>query len=425
LKGYPRTPIKHLATVVGRIGWHGLTTSDYDTVGEYLVTGTDIIEGVVAWDHCHRVSTEIYERDPRIQLSEGDLLVTKDGTIGKIAQVAQMPGRATLNSGIFRISPRRRVLDSRFGFWALSSRLFTDFVELLSSGSTINHLYQADIVEFGLPLPPLTIQRALAVLLDQETAQIDALIASKQRLLELISEKESQLFMSTMASRGFVFPRQLDPNWPEAKLPYGWRVVRLSQCLRQLTNGYVGPTRDILRDEGVRYIQSLHIKNGLIDFTRGPFFVDEAWHRDHPRIHLAPGDVLIVQTGDIGQVAVVPDGFGDASCHALQIARVRADFLSGEFLGAYLRSPFGYQSLLSRATGALHPHLEGGIRDVPIVLPPLAAQADILSEVAAFRAPLIRLREGLSRQIQLVCERRQALITATVSGPVENTGAAA
>jgi type I restriction enzyme S subunit len=125
--------------------------------------------------------------------------------------------------------------------------------------------------------------------------------------------------------------------------------MRLSLVLDQLTNGYVGPTRDILMESGVPYIQSLNIKNGRIDVSKREFFVSRSWHNERPRIHLLEGDVLIVQTGDIGQVAVVPEGFGEASCHALQIARVNRKVMTGPYLGSYLRSSFAYHSLLSRA----------------------------------------------------------------------------
>jgi type I restriction enzyme S subunit len=205
-------------------------------------------------------------------------------------------------------------------------------------------------------------------------------------------------------------------------LPDGWKVLHLNQTLRQLTNGFVGPTRDILFDEGVKYVQSLHIKNGVIDFERRPFYVANGWHDERPRVHLRHEDVLIVQTGDIGQVAVVPADFGEASCHALQIARVRPEIVSGSYLGEYLRTPFAYQSLLKRATGALHPHLEGGIRDVPVVVPPRSVQDALVDEARSMRNEAERLRECLGHQINLIAEHRQALISAAVTGELDLPG---
>ena len=100
-----RIPIKYIATIVGRIGWHGLTANDYDTVGEYLVTGTEIQDGTVVWDRCRpshqlRSGSEIRA----FRYLKRDILVTQDGTIGKVALVTRPPGPATLNSGVFRIT---------------------------------------------------------------------------------------------------------------------------------------------------------------------------------------------------------------------------------------------------------------------------------------------------------------------------------
>ncbi len=275
-----------------------------------------------------------------------------------------------------------------------------------------------------LDLPPLPTQRLIADYLDRETTRIDALVSARRAMVELLAERSAGQFEAALGRRGFVFPSVLEPDWSDVLMPDGWRPMRLSQTLLRLTNGYVGPTRDILREEGIRYVQSLHIKGGQIDFGRRPFFVDEEWHRERSRIHLRPNDVLIVQTGDIGQVAVVPEGFGEASCHALQIARVNPRIITGPYLGAYLRSRFGYHSLLSRATGALHPHLEGGIRDVPVVVPPGEIQADVLDEIEREQTPIAEIIRIVERQASLLQERRQAVITAAVTGQLEIPAAA-
>jgi type I restriction enzyme, S subunit len=272
-------------------------------------------------------------------------------------------------------------------------------------------------------LPPFDDQRRIADFLDAETEQIDRLVELRNRLLEVLAEKEANLFESAVAGHGFTFPNTLSPDPKTWSPPSKWFVTTLSRVLNQLTNGYVGPTRDILEDSGIRYVQGLHIKRGEIHFERRPFYVSEAWHAQRPRIHLRTDDVLIVQTGDIGQVAVVPPGFGAASCHALQIARVRSEVINGPYLGAYLRSVFGYQSLLSRATGALHPHLEGGIRDVPVVVPPMLIQRRVVEDIRIARSEIRRLEEVVQRQMLLVQERRQALITAVVTGQLDPTTA--
>lgn len=318
------------------------------------------------------------------------------------------------NQTFIGLLPRSSALDSSFLYWALQA--YRPLLTSLATGAIQQYLSRDDFRGLRLPVPEPRVQRHVAAHLDAETARIDALIAKKRRMVDLLDERASLVLVDLMSNLGFEFPDRLALDRQTMKLPPGWQVMHLNQTLLRLTNGFVGPTRDILVDDGIRYVQSLHIKQGKIDFGRRPFFVEDSWHRERPRIHLRAGDVLIVQTGDIGQVAVVPEGFGEASCHALQIARVRPEVISGPFLGEYLRTPFAYQSLLSRATGALHPHLEGGIRDVPVVVPPLAVQEKMVVDAERRRSHLDTIASSVSAQITLLAERRQALITAAVTG---------
>jgi len=79
---------KH-ATLKARIGWQSLTTEEYLESGtHFLVTGTDFVVGRVNWKTCHFVDKWRYDQDRNIQLKDGDVLLTKDGTIGKVVYAA-------------------------------------------------------------------------------------------------------------------------------------------------------------------------------------------------------------------------------------------------------------------------------------------------------------------------------------------------
>ena len=332
-----------------------------------------------------------------------------------VGAVARPKIQLSWNQAILGLEPFTDAADSRFlSYWlrALKPRLS----EFLRS-NTQDNLNAESVGNLPFPAHVPGHQRAIADFLDAETARIDALIAKKRRMIDLLNDRHAGLFQSTASTFGLQEPTGLK-GWL-TNLPQGWRQFQLGRTLVQLTNGYVGPTRDLLRDDGVPYVQSLHIKAGRIDFSRRPYFVGPEWHRERPRIHLRQGDVLIVQTGDVGQVAVVPAEFGEASCHALQIARVRPDLLTGQYLAAYLQSPFGYQSLLSRATGALHPHLEAGIRDLPVPVPPLGTQNAIVTLVSGAARKIESVVAAITRQLDLLAEHRQALITAAVTGQIE------
>lgn len=353
---------------------------------------------------------------------QGETIVSTVRTyLRAVWTVSGDPSRLVVSTGFAVISPGSMIAP-RFMSWWLQSDPFVEEIVARSVGVSYPAINPAELGSIRTPIPPIDAQKRIADFLDVKTAHIDALIAKKRRMIALMQERINQSMTAALAEYGFNFPSEMAPDWQTVPLPLGWRVVRLSQVLVRLTNGYVGPTRDILVNSGVRYVQSLHIKNGEIDFNRRPFYVFHDWHSARPRIHLRAGDVLIVQTGDIGKVALVPEGFGPASCHALQIARVRRDMLSGAFLAEYLRTPFGYQSLLSRATGALHPHLEGGIRDVPVILPSREIQSVILRRIGDEREHQKKLESLLLQQIELLSERRQALITAAVTGEMDVPG---
>lgn len=146
-----------------RIGWQGLTTAEYLAEGySYLITGTDFLEGQIKWNGCHFVNYDRYMQDPNIQVTNGDLLLTKDGTIGKVAYVTDLKRPATLNSGVFLVKPITVAYTAHFMLYVLESSIFTDFLQQLSAGSTINHLYQKDLVNFDLFVPP-TIEEQEAI----------------------------------------------------------------------------------------------------------------------------------------------------------------------------------------------------------------------------------------------------------------------
>jgi type I restriction enzyme S subunit len=379
-------------------------------------------------DQDFMLATASLEQIREFRLRAGDVLITKDSEtpedIGVPAYVTNDLDDVICGYHLAILRPKRGVVDGRYLYWAVAAEPTRRQFDAAAVGITRFGLRHEVIASVKIPLPEVSEQRAIADFLDTETARLDVLASKRQAMIELLHEKASQAMDVTLASHGFRFPRSLTPDWGKVKFPAGWRIATLGVVLRKLTNGYVGPTRDILRESGIPYVQSLHVKRGVIDFNRHRYYVDKAWHDERPRIHLQAGDVVIVQTGDIGQVAVVPKNFGEASCHALQIARTNPELLTGQFLAGYLRSAFGRHLLLSRASGALHPHLEGSIRDLPVVLPSLSVQAQIVDETAVYEQQFSQAVAVLERQLEVMRERRQALISAAVTGQIPIPGAA-
>lgn len=187
--------LKYASTLKGRIGWQGLRTEEYRDEGPYLVTGTDFNKGYINWNSCVHVSKERFEQDKNIQIQENDLLITKDGTIGKIAMAKECPAEVSLNSGVFIvINNRKYKYIYKFFYYIILSKQFSLWFELAQHGnSTIKHLTQENFYEFIFAYPPIVEQTQIVNFLDDKCEKIDSIIENKKAQLETIETYKKSL----------------------------------------------------------------------------------------------------------------------------------------------------------------------------------------------------------------------------------------
>jgi type I restriction enzyme S subunit len=277
--------------------------------------------------------------------------------------------------------------------------------DVLCNRATIAHFTREKFSDLRVPIPAVDEQRAIVAFLDRETARIDALIEKKQRQIELLEEKRTAL-ISHAVTKGLNSDVNMKDSGIEwlGEIPEHWDTSRIANIASKITNGYVGPTRDILVDNGVPYLQSLHIKDNSIKFD-ARYFVTEEWSQLHRKSILREGDVLVVQTGDIGQVSVVRKDYEGANCHALIIITCRNEHVIGRFLSLVLNSTYGFHSLRSIQTGALHPHLNCTyVREILIPVPPVAEQERIVDHVRAIQEQIMLMSTKVRDSITLLRE---------------------
>ena len=153
------TLIGDVCTIKARIGWQGLSKKEYLSSGEYrLVTGVDFNNGRINFENCYYVNKERYEQDDNIKIKVGDVLVTKDGTIGKVAIVDKLDIPATLNSGVFVLRSKDSTLNNVFLVYSLLSEDFKRFIKNIKIGATVPHLNQSSFVKHKIKLPPVHLQ---------------------------------------------------------------------------------------------------------------------------------------------------------------------------------------------------------------------------------------------------------------------------
>lgn len=141
--------------IKGRIGWKGLKKDEYLEHSDFrIINGESLTKAGIDWSKAGYISQSRYDESPEIMLKNGDILLSKDGTIGKIGYIDSLSAPTTVASGIFVIrNIQPNIISTTFIYYLLKSRLFTAFITARTEGSVIPHLYQKDFMQFEFPLP--------------------------------------------------------------------------------------------------------------------------------------------------------------------------------------------------------------------------------------------------------------------------------
>jgi len=184
--------LSEVATVHARIGWQNLRTSEFLDSGDYmLITGTDFEAGKINYSTCHYVARERYDQDKYIQIKNGSILITKDGTLGKVAYVQGLPMPATLNAGVFNVEIKGETeVDRMYLFQYLKAPFLMDYVDKKATGGTIKHLNQNILTGFPVVMPTKAEQQQIGNFFNN----LDQLITIQQCKLETLRKlKKSML----------------------------------------------------------------------------------------------------------------------------------------------------------------------------------------------------------------------------------------
>ena len=359
----------------------------------------------------------------QLRLEHDDLLVSEGGDVGRSCMWAAELEHCYFQNSVNRVRARDGHSNRYLYYW-MSTVKDKGYIDVLCNKSTIAHFTAEKVAAVPVPLPTSVEQTQIAAFLDRDTAKIDALVAEQRRLMDLLKEKR-QAFISHAVTRGMNPDAPMKSSGIEwlGDVPAHWDIRTIAKASTKITNGFVGPTRDILVDTGTPYIQATHIKNGRVNFDDG-YFVRPEWSAAHAKSILCDGDVLIVQTGaGTGDVGLVSENEVGYNCHALIIVAPDRTLLHGTYLSAVLQSTYGQEKLTSIETGAMHPHLNcGEVKFVEIPLPPLSEQSNIISYINKATGQFDTLTTEAQRAIDLLQERRTALISAAVTGQIDVRG---
>ena len=322
--------LSELATMNARIGWQNLRTSEFLDSGDYLlITGTDFDNGRVKYSTCHYVEKKRFDQDTKIQLSTGSILITKDGTLGKVALVEELPKPATLNAGVFNVRVKDdTVLSYKYLYHYLKAPFLMKYVTANATGGTIKHLNQSILVDFPIPITEKPEQDRITKLLDS----LESSITLHQRKLDKLQATKKALLQEMFPEEGQNKPKRRFKGFTDA-----WEQRKLTDIAKTFI-GLVTTMTENYRDSGTLLIRNSDIKEGQFIFSEKPIHLDEEFAEKNKTRRLQIGDVVTVHTGEIGTSAVIKEKEAGAIGFATINTRTDKRILNPYFLSTYFNT---------------------------------------------------------------------------------------
>ena len=363
--------------------------------------------------------------DNRKKVLKGDFVINSRSDRKGSAGISDIDGSVSLICTVLKPLSQ---MDAMFVHHLLRSQPFQE--EFYRNGrGIVADLWSTPYGEMRsilLAVPPATEQTAIANFLDRETAKIDALVAEQQRLIELLKEKR-QAVISRAVTKGLNPNAPMKPSGIEwlGDVPAHWRIEPLKHSITRIEQGWSPQceSRPAAPDEwGV-------LKVGC---GNGDVF-DPAEQKalpldlvPLPEYEIRPGDILLSRGNTLELVGAAT--FIKQVRPRLMLSdllyrfRAQGDRADPEFLVLWLRSPgvrFQIERAATGTSASMKKISQGTIHNITVCLPPLDEQREVVSFLAEKRVGFGRLIAESQGAIDLLQERRTALISAAVTGQVD------
>lgn len=425
-------PLKRVLLLNQGGAWGQEPKSDSDP--RVLRSTDQTVLGEWALDDPPRRHLSSAELDSTLLLA-GDLLVTKSSGserhIGKTTLVTD--DIAVEKCGFSNFMQRLRVnrsLDSRFAWYLLNSSFARGQLCVLSNSTTgLANLSGEVLGDMVLPLPPREEQSALVRMLDHEVKRVDSLIAEQRRLMELLKEKR-QAVISHTVTKGLDADIPTQPSgsaWLQ-QVPVEWRVVALRRIIVAIEQGWspeciARPAE--LGEWGV--LRAGCLNGGIFDPEDNKALPPEL--PPMPEYEVKPGDILMSRASGspefVGSTAVVAEARPRLMLSDKLFRLKLAVDVDPRFFVAFMGSRLmraQIERAISGADGLANNLPQSALRSMLICLPPLDEQVRIARFIAEESCRLDELWKAAELAIELLAERRAALISAAVTGQIDVRG---
>ena len=365
--------------------------------------------------------TECGRRDAGLKLINPPavLVVVRGMILAHSFPVAVSTVPLSINQDMKALKLRADMVPRFFG-WLLdgiSRRILSTVVEKAAHGTRA--IRMDDWRSVDLPLPPVDEQRTVVDFLDFETAKIDALVATKERLIELLQERRTALITRAVT-------KGLDPDAPMkdsgidwlGEIPSHWGVRKLKSMVPGVTVGIVVTPSKYYVEDGIPCLRSLNIAQGSVT-TDNLVSISESANTLHRKSQIFAGDIVVVRTGRAGTAVVVPPEFDGANCVDLLIIR-QSNRLHSRFLYYFMNSGAVRGQVMAESVGSIQEHYNTSTL-ANLVTPkmPIQEQRSIAGYLDRRTARIDALVAKVHEVIDRLKELRTTLIAAAVTGKID------
>ncbi|MGL4822824.1 MAG: restriction endonuclease subunit S [Plesiomonas shigelloides] len=350
---------------------------------------------------------------PKKVAKKGDLLFSVRAPVGALNFADKDFG---IGRGLCSIRGRNSISQS-FLWWVLPSYRYQ--FDAIATGSTFEAVSAEEVGNLLLALPTHQEQTQIANFLDHETAKIDALIEKQQQLISLLQEKR-QAVISHAVTKG------LNPDVPMkdsgvewlGHVPEHWVVTPYKYLTSEVTVGIVVTPAKYYVDSGVKCLRSLNVAPNIVKDERWVYISEES-NRVLSKSRVYEGDIVVVRSGQTGTATVIPRELDGSNCIDLVIIR-RSERICSTFACFQLNSDFVRYQVVKGSEGAIQLHFNVEVaKSLLVCLPPLAEQIEITAHLLKTEQKFEMLVNAAEIQINLLKERRTALISAAVTGKID------
>ncbi len=416
-------PLKFNLSLKARVGWKGLKSDEFEKDSyAYLVTGQDFNGEEINWSNCYQIGKERYEEDSYIQLKNGDLLITKDGTIGKVAKVKNLSKPACLNSGIFVVRQINNNYIQDFLYWLFMSNLLSEYNKSLSTGSTIQHLYQNVFENMPLQVLPISEQERIVSYLDNTIGLVESLISAKERQVEDLQQYRSSI-ISEAVTRGIhpdVEFKDSGVEWLE-RIPQHWNVFKTLYVLAMpITDG--PHTTPEFYDKGIPFISAEAISGGTIDFSKMRGYISDSFYQECCLKYIPQkNDIYMIKSGaTTGRTAIVETDRVFTIWSPLAVFRADKNKILPRFLLYTLRSDsYQEQVELNWSYGTQQNIGMRTLEQLKLCVPPIPEQQEIVDYLDAKTSKIDETIQELKTQIEDLRQYKKSVISEAVTGKVD------